>query len=372
MSVFTISVKAAIETLMPIAGFAASERSQNEVYKHVLITNNGSQCFAIGCNGAQSVIRSVPIPLMSEPFKVCIDGVKLRAILSSLKDAAEQELSFSWTESVATIKVGRSKLTAAVVNPDSFPHPDRLGDEHFEIVINGSVLLQSLRSVAHSCAARDVRHYLNGCHLKISDSSFSVTGSDGHRISRVIKPLAGQSGNAEGIVPLKLLDLLQANVDKNVGDIRVRISANMAEFTWTGGQIRSTLIDGKYPDTSGFFNCEPKRLFSCSKHALLQSISRLKSTAFEKLPSLAIDAENGELRLATLDERKEESGTDFIAATLTNAELTQLSVNIIYLSDSLNQIEDDEVLFELVSGNSLKIQSVNNPDFNAIIAQLRR
>ncbi len=50
---FSLSVKAALDSLLPVAGFAATERSVNEVYKHVLIKSTGESLYAIGCNGAQ-------------------------------------------------------------------------------------------------------------------------------------------------------------------------------------------------------------------------------------------------------------------------------------------------------------------------------
>lgn len=371
---FNISVKDAIASLLPIANFAASERSANEIYKHVLIKNTGSQCFAIASNGAQTVIRGVPLPLIgSEPFSVCIDGNKLRAILSTLKDADEDTIHLSWTDAVATLKIGRSKLTAAVVNPSGYPDPEKLGQEHNSVVLPFGALLQSLRSVSHSVAVRDARHYLNGCHIKFSETGFAVTGSDGHRLSRVCKSMS-QTGNgaSEGIVPVKFIDLVASNVDKNCGDVRLRMNSYMVELTWNGGQIRSTLIDGKYPDVSPFFDAKDERkLFSCNKSSVVNAINRLKATVYEKLPSIAVDVENGEIKLSTLDDKQSETGVDYMSAEIAD-ETTRLSVNISYLSDALNQIDDDAVSFYLVKANSIKVASVSNPEFSAVIAQLRR
>lgn len=370
---FTISVKDAIATLLPIASFASTERASNEIYKHVLIRCNGSQCFAIGSNGAQTVIRGVPLPMFgAEPFDVCIDGHKLRAILSSLKDAVEDEIFITWDDAVATFKIGRSKLTAAVVCPKGFPDPDKLGNEHCSVVLPFNSLLQSLRAVSHSVAVRDVRHYFNGCFIQFSNNGFSVTGSDGHRLSRVCKVL-NQNGNgaAEGIAPVKFIDLVGANIEKNTGDVRLRMSSHMVEVTWHGGQIRSTLIDGKYPDVSPFFESEEKTLFVCKKSEVINSLNRLKATVFEKLPAIGIEIENNELKLSTLDDKHQETGVDFVSAEISGSD-EKLSINIGYLSDALSQIDDDMVSFGLVKFNSVKVASVSNPEFSAVIAQLRR
>lgn len=371
---FSISVNDALATLLPVASFAATERSNNEIYKHVLIRCNGNKCFAIGSNGAQTVIRSVPLPLMgSEPFSVCIDGVKLRAILSSLKDASEADIAISWNDTLATFKIGRSKLTAAVVNPSGFPDPEKLGEEHSSIILPFSAVLQSLRSVSHSVSHRDVRHYLNGCHIAFSANSFIVTGSDGHRLSRVCKVIKhGANGAAEGIVPVKFIELVNTNVDKSSGDIGLRLSAFMLELTWNGGQIRTSLIDGKYPDVSPFFDTDAKPLFVAGRSAFLHSLNRLKSTVFEKLPSISIDVEQSELKLCTLDDKQQETGVDYVSAENIADSDTRLSINIAYLSDALSQIDDEQVIFSLVKANSVKVASVKNPEFSAVIAQLRR
>lgn len=370
---FSIQVKDAIATLLPIAVFASSVRSQIDVYKHVLIRSNGEQCFGVACNGAQTIIRTIPLPLLSEQFQVCVDGAKLAAILSSLKDSLSETMTISWTEAVATVKVGRSKLTAQVVNPNSFPEPQKLSDEHSSIVMPSSVLLGSLKSVIHSCGVNDARSYLNGCHFKFNEFGFSVTGSDGHRISRVCKQIISSSqASACGIFPKRLIEVMASVLEKN-GDVRIRLSNTMVELTMQGCQIRSVLIDGKYPDTSHFFEIENDHpLFSASKSAVTNSINRLKATIYEKLPAVSIEADSEEVKLSTLDDKNQESGLDFIKAHVLDHTM-KISINISYLSDALLQIdEDDTVNFSVVTANSIKITASKNAEFGAVIGQLRR
>lgn len=370
--VFTMSVKDAISTLLPIAAFASSVRSQVDIYKHVLIRSNGSQCFAIACNGAQTIIRTIPLGLVSEEFQVCIDGAKLAAILSSLKDSQSENMTISWTDAVATVKVGRSKLTAQVVDASGFPEPQKLGDEHSSIIIPSGLLLSSLKSVIHSCASNDARHFLNGCHFHFNESGFTVTGADGHRISRVCKAIVSNTQvSSSGILPKRLVDLLSSVLDK-VGDVRIRLSPVMIELTMQGCQIRSVLIDGKFPDTTPFFAGSEQPLFSATKQSVTNALNRLKATIYEKLPAVSIEAENQDVKLTTLDEQKKESGLDFVSAKVVDPNL-KISMNISYLSDALMQISDnDTVHFSVVTANSIKITSENNADFCAIIAQLRR
>jgi DNA polymerase III sliding clamp (beta) subunit (PCNA family) len=369
---FSIQVKDAIATLLPIAVFASSVRSQIDVYKHVLIRSNGAQCFGVACNGAQTIIRSMPLPMLSEPFKVCIDGSKLAAILGSLKDCASETMNITWTDAVATIKVGRSKLTAQVVDPDSFPEPQKLSDEHSSIVMPSSVLLSSIKSVSHSCAANDARNYLNGCYFNFNASGFSVIGSDGHRISRVCKPIVSNAQtNSSGIFPKRLIEVLSSTLDK-VGDVRIRLTTTMVELTMQGCQVRSVLIDGKYPDTATFFVGNEQPLFRATKQSVTNALNRLKATIYEKLPAVSIEADNNEVKLSTLDEKNQESGLDYVQADVVDQSL-KISMNISYLSDALQQVDDDDtVIFSVVTASSIKISSTKNADFSAVIAQLRR
>lgn len=373
INTFSITVKDAIATLLPVALFASSSRTQLDVYKHVLIRSNGTQCFGIACNGAQTIIRTVPLPMIADSFQLCIDGTKFAAILSSLKDSPSDMMAISWTDAVATVKVGRSKLTAQVIDPATFPEPQKLNEEHSSIVMPSSLLLASLKAVIHSCGTNDSRHYLNGCHFTFNSSGFSVTGSDGHRVSRVCKPIvASTQGCSSGIFPKRLVEVLSSTLDK-VGDVRIRLSPKMVELTMQGCQVRSNLLDGTYPDTSNFFQMESEQpLFTAPKQAVTNALNRLKSTIYEKLPSVSIEAENDEVKLSTLDENKDESGSDYVKATVNDPKL-KVSINISYLSDALSQLDDaDTVCFSAVTAGSIKIRSTNNSEFCAVIAPLRR
>jgi DNA polymerase III subunit beta len=366
-----LGVKTALDVLLPVAAFAAGERSVNDVYKHVLIKSDGNQCFAIASNGSQSLIRALPLPLLSEPFSVCMDGVKLRGILSGLKDASEQDMLISWSASSATIKVGRSKLTLAVIPASTYPSPERLGDDAATVVLPSGVILDALRSAIHACGENDVRHFLNGCFLRFDEQTLVVAGSDGHRLCRIVKTV-NTSTSAQGILPKKFIDLLHQNAGKMGGDIRLRMNRNMVEATWSGGQLRSALIEGQYPDFTRFFDAKHTPLFTCSKQSILQSISRLRATVYEKLPSLSIESDGGELKLVTLDEHKIESGIDYLTAKIDSNGLKPLSINISYLSDCLNTISDDELNFSLAETGGVVIKSANNVDYLEIIQQLRR
>lgn len=374
-----LNVKVAIEAILPVSAFAATERSVNDVYKHVLIKFNGNQCFAIGCNGSQSIIRTVQLQgMLVEPFELCLDGVKLRAVLSGLKDVSSQEMTIVWDDVSAVIKVGRSKLNIPVINASAFPYPDKLNDENFCAVLPSTVFIESLKFTSHSCAERDVRYFLNGCHVKFSDGIFCAIGSDGHRISRVVKSISLDSKASgavhQGIIPKKFLDMLFNNIGK-CGDVRIRMNTDMIEITWSEGQLRSTLIDGKYPDSTAFFSGENTPFFQCSRAELVQSLSRLKATAYEKLPSLSIAlCEDGEVKLSTLDEQKNESGIDFLSARIDPAaqSATEFCVNLFYLSECLSQMNQDDIEFSLCAGNSIKIKQSTDDSVNTVIGQLRR
>ncbi len=372
---FSLSVKAALDSLLPVAGFAATERSVNEVYKHVLIKSTGESVYAIGCNGAQSILRTLPTQQMfSDAFELCVDGTKLRAILQGFKDSPDKEMTLTWEAggSSAAVQVGRTKLVLAMIAPEGFPYPEKLVNPNFEIVLKSSVLINALRATNHAIGNRDVRAYLNGCHIKFAGGMFSVTGTDGHRISRVNHGVQlGEQSCGEGIIPSRCLDLICTSMDKE-SDVRVRMSQGMIELTSAGNQLRSTLIDGQFPDTTHFFG-DAVRLLDCKKSELMQAIGRLRATVYEKLPSLTIElAGKDELKLATLDESKQESGVDFISAAVRADTIPVLSLNISYLSDCLAEIADDEVSLSVLPNNSVRIASLKDSSFHGVIAQLRR
>lgn len=344
-----ISVKQALDNLLPVVMFASDKgKGVLPIYSHVLLKCTAKGLVAISGNGAQFTCRTVSHD-NTEECEVCIEGAKLRTILTSYKDQPEtQSVTITFDDDAGTgavIKCGRSKLNLNVVDPSTYPSPDKVNPENvFEAIMPFRVWRDSLLGCSHAVAQNDARHYLNGMCIRFNDGQFTVISSDGHRLSRVLNNTVTAGRSIEAILPRRFLDMISI-IPKGTSDIRIRIDSRMIEITWNGGQLRSQLVDGRYPNIDPFFSGEAINHFKVDRQQLLSALLRLRATVDDSRPAIVIAPEkSGELRVSTEGLGQVETGEDFITAEIFS-DFTPMALNINYLSESLNSFSDETLFF---------------------------
>ena len=106
-------------------------------------------------------------------------------------------------------------------------------------------------NTAFSMANQDVRYYLNGLYLDISEYTIKTVTTDGHRLalSEHVSDTTMSGSDSSIIIPrkgvLELSRLLDGTselpITLYVSDNHIRVKKGNIRFT-------SKLIDGKYPD----------------------------------------------------------------------------------------------------------------------------
>jgi DNA polymerase-3 subunit beta len=341
------SVKQAVDNLLPVVMFASDKgKGVLPIYSHVLLKCTAKGLVAMSSNGAQFTCRTVSHD-NTEECEVCIEGAKLRTILSSYKDQSEtQSVTITFDDGAsAVIKCGRSKLSLNVVDPTTYPSPDKVNLENvFEAIMPFQVWRDSLLGCSHAVAQNDARHYLNGMCIRFNDGLFTVISSDGHRLSRVLSNTVTVGCSIEVILPRRFLDMISI-IPKGTSDIRIRIDSRMIEITWNGGQLRSQLVDGRYPNIDPFFSGDAINHFKVDRQQLLSALLRLRATVDDSRPAIVIAPEqSSELRVSTEGLGQVETGEDFITAEILN-DFTPMALNINYLSESLNSFSDKTLYF---------------------------
>ena len=366
-----ITVREALDSILPVAVFAPTDKSILPIYGFVLLKSSPKGLVALSGNGAQFLLKNVS-PNVTHTHEVCLDGAKLRAILTGYKDLpADQSVTISWDETGAVIKSGRSKLTLNVVDASTFPSPDKVSpDNLFEVVMPSHVLRDSVNACIHAVGQKDARFYLNGMCFKFSDDKFSVVSTDGHRLSRVLTQSVCCGRTIQAIVPKRFLDLLSV-IPKGIQDIRMRIDSRMIELTWLGGQIRSQLVDGQFPETDAHFAMPCQQMFKVPRQELISALNRLRATVDDKRQAILIGMDQSDLtqsglRVATEGSNKTEiTGEDFLAVNILNS-FSDLSLNINYLNDCLNSFSEPDLVFSrgdkgvvLITGQDSKIEIIS-------------
>lgn len=104
--------------------------------------------------------------------------------------------------------------------------------------------LAQLKAVALAAAKQDLRYYLNGVQLTVSDKGTFLVATDGHRMHAMRVADAPLPVGTEVILPITLIDALKIN--KRDGEmVTLDIAAGTAKY---GTSTHSwSAVDGKFP-----------------------------------------------------------------------------------------------------------------------------
>lgn len=360
---FTVTGIDAVASIVPVASFVSKKPDSPEL-GCVCLTMKSDELFIVAINGGQSFAKSIKLQMQTVPdFKLCMDATKLRAIISSLKEA--ESLKFTIDADGAVISAGRSKLKCPTLSADGFPSPPKVTEQTFSMVIESANFLHLLKRTKHAIAIGDTRYYLNGLNLVCKDGTITANASDGHRLSTCSVGDLKFQGEVNVIIPKTMVDLLAAEKQLEAPNSKIKVSmdSKMIEVIWASGMLRSQLIDGRFPDITRFVSGQFQKKVEADKQNFFASLNRVRGVVQDsKNQMLRMENVDGELRVYATDSNRELLGEDYVTgAVCHDGFATSLSMNVNYLADALAAFAADDV--ELGSGvnDSLVLFSKSNP-----------
>lgn len=125
------------------------------------------------------------------------------------------------------------------------------------IVLPGRQLAADLARVALAISTEETRYYLNGVFVHVRDGNLIMVATDGHRLSRIIRPAPDGLVFEDAIIPRKAIAVLQALM-KAEPDADVTLEP-MTCVRWGirigNVHLVTKTIDGTFPDYNRVIPC---------------------------------------------------------------------------------------------------------------------
>ena len=132
---------------------------------------------------------------------ITVPGRKFLDICRQLQEGASVQMSLKGDR--LTVQAGRSKFVLSTLPAAEFPVVEDIGTDR-TLTINKGDLARLLEKTHFSMAQQDVRYYLNGLLLEISDGRLRGVATDGHRLALCDIASQGTDGaRNQVIVPRK-------------------------------------------------------------------------------------------------------------------------------------------------------------------------
>ncbi len=338
-------------------------------YVHLSIENGTAE--VLGTDTLSIVRESAPIDIIDD-FEICIEAKKLLAVINGYSDG-EKPLHFSFNDSKAVIKHGRSKVSITTMDSNAFPIPAINMPSEFQFSCGSEHLISALNGIFYAKANNDARAFLNHVNFSICDSKMKLYTSDGHRLATNNVLMNHSVDGLQGVLPHKLVELLIQT--PHTGRIDFFFDESHFFATINGTVYGSKFVAANFTDVSHIIDTELTQTIRIATTELLDSVKRIKGfMQGVRIPKLTLSFQNNELLLNS-DADKGNSIDDAITATLVGdvvpADECSFSLNPSYLFDALKNIKSNDVCISFTSKSLLKITDPQNPLLSGVIMAMR-
>lgn len=363
----TLSREALLQPLQAIAGVVEKKQTM-PVLSNVLLIAEEDQLTLTGTNMEVELVSRVDSIALEQPGRITVPARKLSDICRSLPE--ESTITLSVEGERMKVKAGASQFTLSTLPAEHFPNVED-DAESFRLSLPQGELRHLLEATAFAMAQQDVRYYLNGLLMEVSESLLRAVATDGHRLAMATLSVeTGIDATRQVIVPRKGVQELMRLLDDVVTPVELVIGENHLRATVGGFTFTSKLIEGKFPDYNRVVPRGGDKTVLADRSTLKSMLQRAGILSHENIRGVRLQLEPNELHVYA-NNPEQEQAEDAMAVEY-QGESLQIGFNVGYLIDVLNAVNDDQVRMVFSDPNaSALIESGADDDCVYVVMPMR-
>ncbi len=303
-------------------------------------------------------------------FSLTVAAKKLQDILRSLTTNAEVTLTRK--DDHLHVKSGKSAFNLQILPAEDFPEIAEESTSDVLVALKQKELKQLLHLVQFAIAQQDIRYYLNGLLLLIEEHRLIGVGTDGHRLAYISIPLENAHKKQEVILPRKAVFELSKLLNDSEDPVEIEYFQNRIRFSFSDIILTSKVIDGKFPDYNRVIPTKNTQLFEINRLVFLQALQRVSilSNQSEKFRGVRLIINKDSLCIVCKNNEQEEAQEELEISY--DDESIDISLNITYLLDLLNNVDSETVQCAFENANSSVLITIpGNTEFKYIVMPMR-
>lgn len=323
------------------------KRQTMPILSNVLLVVEDNQLVLTGTDLEIQLIAKIAIE-NSTSGSVTVPARKFLDLCRLLPNGAE--IKIEQQDDKLKILSNRSRFLLSCLPSENYPE---FSESDFEnsFAISAEKFKKALDKTVFCMANQDVRYYLNGLLLHISNSKIKLVASDGHRLSIYEDQLDTATGiEAKIIIPRKGVLELNRLLDHQDSELKIEFSNNNIRIFVNNLIFSAKLVDSKYPDFGKVFQQEFLTPIHIQKQFLKDALTRVAVLSNEKFRGVTLDFSSDSLRISTHnpehDEAEEELFVEYAGEPLS------ISFNAQYLLDAVSNIDSDFAVLTIATNSS--------------------
>ena len=350
-----------LESLQSTLG-AIEKRHTAPILENVLLRIEGTRCFWRGTD-LELEIATHSLIMDGADGEITLPARKLADICKSLPAESIVNLEIQ-ADKRARLISGRSRFELATLPASEFPELEDIGElRSFELPENQFKHL--LERTAFAMANQDVRYYLNGMLLEVTEEGVRTVATDGHRLALCFFPMAlpAITQPRQLIIPrkgvLELSRLLKA--DSQV-PIQIQSSQNHLRVQLDNLRFTTKLIDGRYPDYRAAVPPSGQVQVDLDRKTFKDMLNRVAILSNEKFRGVRLSLHDHVLQVQAHNP-EQETATDELDVNYAGKEFS-IGFNVTYLLDAVNHLQGETLCLHCNSPESSAL--LTDPDDESV------
>ena len=354
-----------IKALQKIIG-VVEKRQTMPILSHILFRKKEDFC--------EVVASDLEVQLSADLFlengsdfseSITIPGRKLFDIGKGLPDEAILEIE-KVDDGKLKIESKKSKFILSALDAKTFPLMETKDENQTELLINSNNIKDIVGKASFAMAQQDVRYYLNGLYLFISDKEMFGVATDGHRLSKSgVETSFNLQESISAIIPRKGIIEIDKQLEDENEELKLIVSKNHIQFSNKNSQAVSKLIDGKFPDYERVIPADADKLVTVDCKTLKEALIRVSILSNDRFRGVRLNFAENEIKVSANNPEKEEASDDIKADF--SGQPIEVGFNVNYLIDVLNVIKTKKVQILLKNSSSSALLSPENDNSSSYV-----
>ena len=297
--------------------------------------------------------------------------VAARQLYEIVKGLPDDEVKVRRTEqNWAEIRAGKVEFKVVGISDRDFPKLPAIQEAEVSKV-DSAVLREMIAKTIFSVSLDETRQHLAGVLFESDGTTARMVSTDGHRLSKVARPLPGGPKLAAGVlIPRKGVIELRRAIETREAPSAIGIHDGNFVLKADDVGISVKLIDGQFPPYDQVIPKDNERAFTVSRLGFLDALRRVALMSSDKTFGVRLGLEKGKLRVESdnpdLGAAREEIDVAFKGTAV------QIGFNARYFMDLLAEIETPEVRVELAGElDPAVVRPADGSDYVGVVMPMR-
>jgi DNA polymerase-3 subunit beta len=251
------------------------------------------------------------------------------------------------------VSAGSIRFELACLPQEDFPQVSAGALPH-KFRLDAADLMSLVDKTRFAISTEETRFYLNGIYVHAAedkDNTLRAVATDGHRLARYDLELPdGAAGMPGVIIPRKTIAELRRLLEDAEGAIEIALSDTKIQFSFSGVELTSKLIDGSFPEYQRVIPENNDKVLMLDAKEFGHAVDRVSTISADKTRAVKLNIDKDRVTLSVVNP---ESGTatEDLGANY-SADSIEIGFNARYLLDITSQVEGKEVRLLLADSGS--------------------